>query len=286
MTGDILVFGRTGQVAQELGLLAPGAIYLGRDKADLKDPRGCAEQILSIRPRAVLNVAAYTAVDQAEAEEPEARIINGEAPAAMARAAAELDIPFLHVSTDYVFDGTGGQARSEMAATAPLGAYGRSKLMGEHGVENAGGNWAVLRTSWVFSSFGNNFVKTMLRLGSAKDELGIVGDQIGGPTPAKDIAAALLVMAEQMSVDPGKGGIYHFAGAPDASWAEFAQEIFAQAKLGCKIREIATAEYPTPAVRPLNSRLDCGAIAQRFGIRRPDWREGLAEVLARLEQIR
>lgn len=282
----LLVFGRTGQVARELAERAPGAVFLGRDDADLTDPDACAQALRSAAPRLVINAAAYTAVDRAEAEAETAHLVNALAPAAMARAAAGLGVPLLHISTDYVFDGSGDAPRTEDAPTAPLGVYGSTKLAGENGVIDAGGQSAILRTSWVFSAHGGNFVKTMLRLGAERDELGIVADQVGGPTAAADIADALLAMGKAMLANPERRGIYHFAGTPDASWADLAVEIFAQARLACDVRRIATSEYPTPARRPLNSRLDCGAIARDFGITRPDWRKGLAEVLARLEQDR
>lgn len=279
----LLVFGQNGQVARELARRAPGARFLGRDAADLTDPAACAAALRAARPRLVINAAAYTAVDRAEAEPQAAQLVNADAPAAMAAEAARLRIPFLHVSTDYVFDGSGRTPWREGDPTGPLGVYGATKLAGERAVTAAGGQSAVLRTSWVFSAHGGNFVKTMLRLGRERDQLGVVADQIGGPTPAADIAAALLGMGRAMLDDAGKGGIYHFAGAPDASWADFAGEIFLQAGLSCTVRPIATADYPTPARRPANSRLDCRRIAADFGIARPDWRAGLAEVLKELE---
>lgn len=278
----LLVFGCTGQVARELALLAPDARFLGRDEADLTNPDACAGAIRAQDCHAVVNVAAYTAVDRAESEPDTARRVNADAPAAMARAAAEKGVPFLHVSTDYVFGGSGTRPWRESDPTGPLGVYGATKLAGEQGVAAAGGQWAVLRTSWVFSAHGANFVKTMLRLGHERDELGIVADQTGGPTPAADIAAALLTMAGAMR-GGARGGLYHFTGAPDVSWADFADEIFAQAAVDCRIRRIATADYPTPSKRPGNSRLDCSAIARDFGIARPDWRAGLTSVLTNLE---
>ena len=280
----LLIFGRTGQVARELARLAPDAQFLGRDQADLTDPAACAALIAASDCRAVINAAAYTAVDKAETDAETARLVNADAPAAMARAAAEKGVPFLHVSTDYVFDGSGDQPRDTDAPTAPLGVYGATKLAGEQGVAAAGGPWAVMRTSWVFSAHGANFVKTMLRLGAERDRLTIVADQIGGPTPAADIAAALLVMADQMIADPAKGGLYHFAGSPDASWADFAREIFRQSGLSCAVADIPSSDYPTPAQRPLNSRLDCRRIADDFGIARPDWRDALARVLDELKE--
>ena len=279
---DILIFGRTGQLARELAALAPDASFLGRDAADLTDPAACADAIRRAAPRAVINAAAYTAVDQAETDADTARLVNTDSPGAMARACAELGIPFLHVSTDYVFDGSGDTARPEDAPTGPLGVYGATKLAGEQAIAAAGGQWAVLRTSWVFSAHGSNFVKTMLRLGSERDRLTIVADQIGGPTPAADIAAATLTMIGRMR-DGAQGGLYHFAGWPDLSWADFAREIFTQAGLTVEVADIPTTDYPTPALRPLNSRLECSRIARDFGIMRPDWRAGLGRVLAQLK---
>jgi dTDP-4-dehydrorhamnose reductase len=201
----------------------------------------------------------------------------------MADAAAELGVPLVHISTDYVFDGSGDRPWVETDPTGPLGVYGATKLAGEQGIAAAGGQWAVLRTSWVFSAHGGNFVKTMLRLGAERDELRVVADQHGGPTPAADIAAACLTMAQAMRADPARGGIYHFAGAPDTTWAGFARAIMSQAGLACQVSDIASSDYPTPARRPANSRLDCSAIARDFGVARPDWQAGLAQVLLELK---
>jgi dTDP-4-dehydrorhamnose reductase len=281
MTG-LLVLGKSGQLAQALVRLAPDATFWGRAEADLSDPQAVAARIRDLRPTAIINASAHTAVDRAETEIEAATVLNATAPGAIARAAAEEDIPFLHVSTDYVFDGSGERARSEDAPTAPLGVYGRTKLAGEEQVEAAGGQWAVMRTSWVFSADGANFVKTMLRLGAERDEITVVADQVGGPTEAGRIAQALLEMARQMLADPAKGGLYHFAGAPDVSWADFARATFARAGLSCRVRDIPSSDYPTPARRPANSRLDCTRIAQDFGIGRPDWRADLGLVLKHL----
>jgi len=274
----IFVFGTTGQVATELRMQAPVAA-LGRDAADLTDPAACAAAIHAHRPRAVINAAAYTAVDRAEAEEALATLINAEAPGAMARACAELGIPLVHISTDYVFAGGGDRPWRPDDATGPLGAYGRSKCLGEEAVVAAGGIHAILRTSWVVSAHGHNFVKTMLRLGAARDSLNVVADQIGGPTPARAIAAACLTIAGQLAADPAKSGIYHFAGTPDTSWAEFARAIMAEAGLPCVIEDIPTSAYPTPAQRPRNSRLDCSTAAAAFGLSQPDWRKDLVQIL-------
>ena len=274
----ILVFGQTGQVARELAML-PDILCLGRDQADLSDPAACAAAIEAHAPRAVINAAAYTAVDKAEEEEALATVINGDAPGAMAQACTKMDIPFVHISTDYVFEGGGEAAWNPSDPTGPLGAYGRSKLTGEKAVQNAGGTYAILRTSWVISAHGNNFVKTMLRLGADRDALTIVADQIGGPTGAREIAAACHTIAQHLISDPKKSGVYHFAGAPDCSWADFARAIFEQAGLTCIVTDIPSSDYPTPAVRPLNSRMDCSATEVVFGVKRPDWNESLTGIL-------
>ena len=278
----IRVFGKTGQVAQELAAY-PNVSCLDRAAADLSDPESCAQAIRNTKPAAVINAAAYTAVDRAEDEETAARIINGDAPGAMARACADLGIPLVHISTDYVFAGTGGAPWQPDDPTAPQNAYGRSKLAGEIGIRNSGAVHAILRTSWVVSANGANFVKTMLRLSDTRDALTVVADQIGGPTPARDIAAACLQMAEQLIVDPSKSGTYHDSGAPDGSWAEFARAIFDQAGRAVTVTPIPTTDYPTPAKRPLNSRMECGATQQVFGIARPNWRNGLNMILQELE---
>ena len=257
----------------------PDAVYLGRRQADLMDPAACAAAIRDCD--VVINAAAWTAVDKAEDEEASATVVNGAAPAAMARTCAALGLPFLHLSTDYVFDGVGSAPFLPDHPTAPLGAYGRSKLAGEQGVLAAGGQELILRTSWVVSAHGNNFVKTMLGLGGARESLNVVADQIGGPTPAAEIAQALATAALAM-VAGAPGGVHHFAGAPDTSWAGFAREIMARAGLGCQIDDIPASAYPTPAQRPLNSRLDCASLQAAYGIARPDWRQGLDEILQEL----
>lgn len=284
MTG-ILVFGRSGQVAAELQRLAD-VIAIGRDQCDLASPAACAAVIESHAPYAVINAAAYTAVDRAEEEEALARTINGAAPGAMAEACAKLGIPFIQISTDYVFDGSGDAPWTPTAAPAPQSAYGGTKLAGEEAVRRAGGCHAILRTSWVFSAHGSNFVKTMLRLSESRDSVTVVADQIGGPTPASAIAQACLTIAEQLAADPTKSGTYHFSGAPDVSWHDFARAILAEAGRDVAVHPIPTSDYPTPARRPLNSRLDCGATEETFGIARPDWRSALFEVIKHLEHER
>lgn len=271
-----LVFGQTGQLARELAGFDP-VVCLGRDQADLADPAACGAMIRTARPAAVINAAAYTGVDKAEDEEALATLINGAAPGMMAETCAEMGIPFVTLSSDYVFDGHGDAPWQPGDVTGPLGAYGRSKLVGERAVVAAGGT--VLRTSWVVSAHGNNFVKTMLRLGRERDDLNIVADQIGGPTPARDLAGACMGMVQTLLLEPDKRGIYHFSGGRDVSWADFAREIFRQAGINCAVQDIASSQYPTPAQRPLNSRLDCATLAASFGIKRPLWQAGLAEIL-------
>ncbi|MEM8561253.1 MAG: dTDP-4-dehydrorhamnose reductase [Pseudomonadota bacterium] len=283
-----LLFGFTGQVGIELLRRAKGSIRLvcvGRDEADFTDPIACAGLIRASDADVIINVAAFTAVDNAESKEALAYTINAEAPGAMARIAAAKGIPFLHVSTDYVYDGSGIMPWRAESTTGPLSAYGRTKLAGDLSVQAAGGSHAILRTSWVFSAHGSNFVKTMLRLGAERERLTIVADQIGGPTPAASIAEALLTMARAFYEGRGQSGIYHFSGTPEVSWADFAREIFTQSGLAPVIENIPTSAYPTPAQRPLNSRLDCSSLNTTFSITRPDWRQGLSEVLRDLGVI-
>jgi dTDP-4-dehydrorhamnose reductase len=278
----ILVVGRTGQVAGELQRRCPDGwrmTALGREDANLLDPDACARAIIAHDADAIINAAAYTEVDRAESDEAAATIVNGDAPAAMAAAAAKKGVPFLHISTDYVFDGSGDRPWSPDDETGPLGAYGRTKLAGERGVRAAGGVHAILRTSWVFSPYGKNFAKTMLRLAETRDSVRVVADQVGGPTPAGDIAAALLRMAHTLHSGEGASGTYHFSGAPDVSWADFARAIFRRASKTVEVVDIGSAEYPTPARRPANSRLNCDSLRMKFGIERPDWESGLDDVL-------
>lgn len=271
----LLVFGKTGQVATELQRLQGGRamVFLGRDQADLATPEVCATAIDSLRPSAVINAAAYTAVDRAEQDEPVATIINGTAPGTMARACADLGIPLVHVSTDYVFDGSGTQPWTETDPTQPINAYGRSKLAGEEAVRAAGGAHVILRTSWVFSPHGSNFVKTMLRLAGTHDKLSVVDDQIGGPTPASAIAEALLTLTDALR-DGAPGGTLHFSGQPFVSWAGFARTIFAAHGAGVDVVPVGSDAYPTPAARPRNSRLQFSQ-AEGLGDRAPSWQDAL-----------
>ncbi|MGV8951661.1 MAG: dTDP-4-dehydrorhamnose reductase [Cypionkella sp.] len=275
----ILVFGKTGQVALELQRRGD-VIALSRAEADLIDPSACAAIIAAADVSAVVNAAAFTDVDGAEQHGQAATTINGEAPAVMAAAAEKRGLPFIHISSDYVFDGSGASPWQPDSATGPLGAYGRSKLLGEQGIVAAGGQSVILRTSWVFSAHGKNFVKTMLRLAADRPALNIVSDQIGGPTAAADIASAILAIAGQMATAPELRGIFHYSGSPDVSWADFARAIFRERGMGVTVNDIPSSAYPTPAKRPLNSRLDCSSTKSVFGLDRPDWYAGLKTVLA------
>jgi dTDP-4-dehydrorhamnose reductase len=282
----ILVFGHSGQVATELRALDGDDIQitaLARADADLTDPTVCATAIDAHAPDAVINAAAYTAVDKAESDAETAQMINADAPAAMARACAARDIPFVSISTDYVFSGVGNTPWAPADPTDPQSVYGRTKRDGEVAIVKAGGRYAILRTSWVVSAHGNNFVKTMLRLGAERKTLTIVADQIGGPTGAAEIAQACIKIAKTLASEPEKSSIYHFSGAPDTSWAVFARVIFDATKIPCAVTDIPSADYPTPAKRPLNSRMDCSATEAAFGISRPDWRVSLTHILTQLD---
>jgi dTDP-4-dehydrorhamnose reductase len=285
----VLVFGQTGQVAIELDRRAGAhravAEALGRAQADLTDPAACAAAVAATDADIVINAAAYTAVDQAETDPVTAQTVNADAPGAIARACAARELPFLHISTDYVFDGSGTKPWGEDDPVAPLGVYGQTKLDGERAVTAAGGPHVILRTAWVFSAHGKNFVKTMLRLGHDRPSLNVVADQHGGPTPAAAIADASLTIAAALHRGKGQSGIFHFAGAPATTWAGFADAIFVAATLPNRptVTPIATADYPTPAKRPGNSVLDCSKIARVYGIAQPDWRIGLSDVLSELE---
>ncbi|ATI44043.1 dTDP-4-dehydrorhamnose reductase (plasmid) [Pacificitalea manganoxidans] len=279
---DLLIFGATGQVARELARLVPEARFLDRAAVDLSDAEACRSAVLDSGARRIINAAAYTAVDKAESEPDLAHAINATAPGIMAKAAREIDASFVHISTDYVFDGSGNGPWAPSDTPTPLGMYGRTKLAGERAVTAAGGRRAILRTSWVFSAHGQNFVKTMLRLSETRDALNVVDDQIGGPTSAASIARAVLTISEQLHDGTAPSGIYHFSGAPDTNWAGFAQAIFAAASRNVAVTPIPSREYPTPAPRPLNSRLDCALTEQTFGIARSDWRDDLNQTLHEL----
>ena len=279
----ILIFGKTGQVAREFKFFGD-TVLLDRKDADLSNPESCKKAINRYKPKFVINAAAYTSVDLAEDNEQLAITINATSPTIMALACSKLNIPFIHISTDYVFDGSGKKPWGTENSTNPKNAYGRSKLMGEQGVINSGAIYAILRTSWIFSSSGSNFVTNMLKLSKANNFLRIVSDQIGGPTPAHNIAKACLVIGHELVKNPSKSSIYHYSGGPDVSWYDFAKEIFMISRIEMKLEPIKTIEYMTAAKRPLNSRLDMSKTERNFKIQRPCWRDGLVNVLQDLNK--
>lgn len=281
----ILVFGRNGQVARALSDIAGDTgefAFLGRDQADLMKPGAGRDAIAEHRPEIVINAAAYTAVDKAESDKDAAQRLNADAAAEIAAACADINAQFIHVSTDYVFDGKSDERLDETASPNPLNVYGKSKLDGEIAALEANPGAVILRTSWVFSEYGSNFVKTMLRLAKEKSALSIVSDQIGGPTDARDIAKALLAVAGKKHRGAPGAGVYHFQGTPAVSWAGFAEKIFEITGADVKIGEIETSDYPTPAQRPLYTVLDCAKLEREFGVGQPDWRVGLRRVIAAL----
>ena len=287
----ILVTGRHGQLARSLVERAAGRpgttiVLAARPQLDLERPETIAPALDAVRADAIINAAAYTAVDKAEDEPDRAWAINAEAPGLLARAAAARDIPIVHLSSDYVFDGSGEDARDETARTGPLGVYGRSKLAGEEKVCAAAPRHAIVRTAWVYSPFGTNFVKTMINAAKTRDALAVVSDQHGNPTCALDLADGLLRLLEQWTSGVRDGGTYHLAGTGDASWFELACEVFAQCRKhglpAADVRPIATADWPTRAVRPANSRLDSRKFERDFGFRMPDWRLSVAATVERL----
>ncbi len=283
----LLVFGARGQVASEIGRIAAGLGFeptlAGREAVDLGRADGVG-LIDRLRPGAVINAAAYTAVDRAEQEPAEAFRLNAEVPGLLALACRDRALPLVHISTDYVFDGTSAHPYREDDPRAPLGVYGRSKAAGEEAVQAAGGAAAIVRTAWVHSAFGANFVKTMLRLAPEREELGVVDDQCGCPTWAQDVARATLMLARRLlEGDSTARGLFHAAGAGEASWADLAEAVFAEARRrggpSARVRRISTAEFPTPARRPANSRLDCTHLAQVVGWRPGPWRASLSSCL-------
>jgi len=286
-SAPILVFGRTGQVAQELARLCHtqqiAMVFAGRETLDLAAGGDPGALIAQIKPSAVINAAAYTAVDRAEREEAFALQLNGVAPGQMAKACAALDIGFIHYSTDYVFDGLLTRPYREDDATGPQSVYGRSKLAGEQAVLAAGGKAIVLRTAWVVGAFGANFVKTMLRLAASRDEIGVVGDQFGRPTWSRSVAQAGLAALDLLAKEPLAAGLYHAGGADDASWADLAAGTFERSgPLGlghARVKPITTADYPTPAVRPANSRLDSSKFAGLTDWQPMAWTKALDHIL-------
>jgi dTDP-4-dehydrorhamnose reductase len=289
----ILLIGRDGQLARSLAAATkPDGLELAaieRPEIDLAKPETIAPVFNRLAPDLVINAAAYTAVDRAEAEPELAHAVNAEGPGLVAAACARSGIPLIHISTDYVFDGTKSGPYFENDAVAPLGVYGRSKLEGERRVAGECARHVILRTAWLVSPYGHNFVKTMLRLAASRTDIGVVDDQTGNPTYAPHLAAGILAIAQRYRVRGANAvpwGIYHAAGSGEATWCGLAREIFQRSTdlggVNAKVRPITTAEYPTPARRPPNSRLDCSKLARAFDLCLPDWRVGVAECLRSL----
>jgi dTDP-4-dehydrorhamnose reductase len=278
----ILQFGATGQLAREMLARGGGQVTaLSRADVDLADAAAVERAVAEADADLVVNAAAYNAVDRAETEEALALAVNAEAPGAMARACNAKGIPLIHVSTDCVFDGTKDGAWTEDDAPSPLGAYGRSKLAGERAVLESGAEAVVLRTSWVFSPYGRNFLQIMLNLGQSQPQVRVVDDQHGKPTCAGDMADFILAAAPRlMAREPNLTGLFHFANPEPTTRRGFAEAIFEGAGVTTPIIPIPTSDFPTPAPRPLNAVLDCGKLEQAYGVRLRSWREGLAETLA------
>lgn len=294
----ILVTGQSGQVGFELArsLLPLGEVKVcGRAEADLSQPDSLPALVQSFKPNVIVNAAAYTAVDKAEEEEALATTINGTAPAVLAAEAKKIGALLIHYSTDYVFDGAGDQPHREDELPSPLAAYGRSKLVGDMAIEAAGGDWLIFRTTWVYAAHGKNFMKTILRLAAEREELKVVADQYGAPTPARLIAdvtaQAIQIALRERAAGTFKSGIYNLCPHGVTNWHGFAEAIVEQARVQGlapepkvkQILPIPASEYPLPAKRPANSRLDLSAIEARFGFALPDWQTGLKLTLAELK---
>jgi dTDP-4-dehydrorhamnose reductase len=290
----IAVTGKSGQVVSALlergPLVGHEVVALGRPELDLADPGSVTRELTSVAPDVVVSAAAYTAVDKAESQSDAAYTVNSIGAKAVANAAKALNVPMVQISTDYVFNGEMGRPYDETDATGPTGVYGASKLAGEHAVLEAyPENCAVLRVAWVYSPFGGNFVKTMLRLAADRDEISVVDDQIGNPTNALDIADGILKVSQNLTTSTSSAlrGVFHMTASGDATWADFAEAIFAESiKNGgpsASVNRITAAQYPTPAKRPNNSRLDCTKIKKAHGVILPDWEGSLETMMRRLQ---
>jgi dTDP-4-dehydrorhamnose reductase len=289
----IAVTGTQGQVVRSLAERGAARgieiVRIGRPDVDLTEPVALARAIEAAQADIVVNAAAYTAVDKAESEPETAMAVNAAGAQAVAEAAARLGLPVVQISTDYVFDGRLDRPYCEKDSVNPINVYGRTKLAGEYAVAAANPRHVIVRTAWVYSPFGNNFVRTMLRLGETRDRLRIVADQSGAPTSALDIADGLILIAEKLGEQPrdiALYGTFHMTGAGATNWADFAAAVFEEAaargRRPVAIEPIATAQYPTPAARPANSRLDVAKISQTYGVALPDWRPSVRACVARL----
>jgi dTDP-4-dehydrorhamnose reductase len=287
MNASAIVFGADGQIGREIVSLAEirGLDIRGltHAEADITNAASVKNAFEKFKPALAINCAAYTAVDRAEHETEFANTVNIDGAETVATVCASMNVPLIHLSTDYVFDGNKKGAYMESDAPAPVNAYGRSKLAGEKRIQAALKDYVILRTSWVYGFYGNNFLKTILRLAQERDELRVVSDQHGCPTAAADIAEALLVVGEKLSAQEPVAGIYHFAGTGRASWYEFANEIAkrqsAFTNRSPKVIPVSTAGYPTPAKRPMNSELSSALFIRTFGYTAKPWRERTAETV-------
>jgi dTDP-4-dehydrorhamnose reductase len=294
----ILLLGSNGQVGWELQRsLAPlgEVVALQRDAAanpqglcgDLEDLEALERSVRAVRPEVIVNAAAYTAVDKAESDANRARVVNATVPAMLAREAAALGAWLVHYSTDYVFDGSGDQPWHEDDATAPLSVYGRTKLEGEQAIRHSGCQHLILRTSWVYAARGGNFAKTMLRLAAEREELKVIADQIGAPTGADLLADVTALVLHRLQMRPELGGTYHCVAAGQTSWHGYARHVVDWARAHGQpikvaaeaVRPIPTSDYPTPAQRPLNSRLDTFKLRHAFGLNLPHWQQGVDRML-------
>ena len=290
----VLVTGREGQLARGLLEAADGAgvqvVAIGRPELDLADEKSVAAAVAREHPDVVVNAAAYTTVDKAETEPAVARVVNALGAEHVAKACAAHSIPIIHISTDYVFDGTKHAPYVEDDPTAPVNVYGRTKLEGEQRVAGACERHLILRTAWLHSRWGANFVKTMLRLASIEPTIGVVDDQLGSPTYAPDLAGIVLATAARIVADPAgmRWGVYHAAGAGETTWFGFAREVFrCAAAHGLPVADvtaIATSAYPSPTRRPANARLNCDRLRLLLGLELADWRVGVRDCVARLAQ--
>lgn len=285
----VLVLGSKGQLGQclcdQLSHSDHEVLYASRLQVDITNFETTKENLLDIHPDLVINASAYTAVDEAEEEYQTAELVNHFAVSNIANICAQLDCWLIHISTDYVFDGNSNMPYDENDKTNPQGVYGITKLKGENAIQFSGCRYIIIRTAWVYSEYGNNFLKTMLRLGTELDELSVVGDQKGCPTYAQNLASAIVVILKRLNVSKDIVGIYHYVGEVSCSWADFAEDIFQEAmKLGIiknkpKVNKISTLEYPTPAKRPMQSQLDFSKFKNTFGITQLNYSDSIHSAL-------
>lgn len=284
----ILITGANGQLGRELQRTVPsewGVTAIDTADCDITDSVAVATLIEGLRPDVVVNCAAYTAVDQAETERETADAVNWLAVENLARVAATAGAALVHISTDYVFDGESCAPYRESDPTAPINHYGAGKLRGEQAIAESGCRGITIRTQWLYSPYGKNFVKAMLRLATQQREVRVVADQRGCPTAADDLAAAIVAILPEVVADNTlRGEVFHFASRDEATWCEFAEEIFRAGECDCRAVAITTDDYPTAARRPRNSVLDCSKICERFGVEQPDWRESLRRNIERIKK--